>query len=378
MNSTIPLNWRQIAGQVVAYKLFLLWLVLIAAKLVPGMFSTPAYTANFHWPEAKAPGLEERFKTWDSQHYIYLSNHGYKAGSPSTAFFPLWPGLISAADKALPGATLLPAIVLANLFSVGAFLLFYLLVRKEFGDEIALTATAFLVVFPGSLFYHLPYSESLFLFLALLLFWALKSDRRDIAMACALLLPMTRPVGFLCLLPVVTFIWENKKPWKDYFVYGAFFLGGLATYFMIMYMFTRNFTEGLNAQNYYLAGASLGKLLHPVEFLGSFLKGVKLGGILDSIFDRIFFVIFLMTLPLVYRMNKTWFVFSLMMGLIPAVTNSFVSYTRYVAVVFPLFVVAGQYFATPEMKPWRGLALAASLGLQLLFILLHSNNYWFG
>src|SRR5439155_9936318 len=124
-----------------AYKFFILWLVLASAQLLPNSFSFDGFNANFRWPEDKEPGLDERFMTWDGEHYLYLSQNGYHAGSPSAAFFPLWPALIWLNAKLLAGQTLIAALVLSNIFSLFAWLLFHQLVAVEYGDELADCAT---------------------------------------------------------------------------------------------------------------------------------------------------------------------------------------------------------------------------------------------
>src|ERR1051326_7158518 len=43
------------------------------------------------WPRVGGPVFASHFATWDSAHYMYLSETGYHAGVESCAFFPLWP-----------------------------------------------------------------------------------------------------------------------------------------------------------------------------------------------------------------------------------------------------------------------------------------------
>ena len=111
--------------------------------------------------------------TWDGEHYLYLSQNGYQAGSPSAAFCPLWPGSIWLGGKLLAGQNLIAALLLSNVFSLVGWLLFHRLVTAEHGDEVADWATIFLIAFPGSLFFQFPYTESLFLLLAMVFFWGI-------------------------------------------------------------------------------------------------------------------------------------------------------------------------------------------------------------
>lgn len=360
-----------------AYKAFMLWLVLASARLLPGAFRLEGYQANFRWPEDKKPTLAERFVTWDEEHYLYLSQHGYEAGSPSAAFYPLWPLLIWLGARLAPHQNLIGALVLSNALSLASWLFFHRLVALEHGDELADWATVFLVAFPGSLFLQFAYSESLFLFLILAFFWGMARERSLWIAVVGFLLPMTRAVGVFCAVPLLLHHWLHRKGSKDYALAAAIGAGWCA-YLLLMYLTTDNPLEGFVAQRYYAAGASVARLFDPIGFIQSVFVPLQLHGSVDSAIDRFFFVCFVAALFPLYRFSKVCFACAVAVGLIPAVTNSFMSYTRFLAVVFPLFIIAAQCFSEPRRTHRRWFVLASLFALQVLFLLRHMNFLWAG
>ena len=58
-------------------------------------FNKTVYLSIFHWPSFDVINTESYYKTFDSQHYLYLSEKWYsKYPSQHNAFFPLLPFFI--------------------------------------------------------------------------------------------------------------------------------------------------------------------------------------------------------------------------------------------------------------------------------------------
>jgi hypothetical protein len=366
---------RELLSALVAFKVLYLGFIVVSLLLLPGFFNHRGYSVNFHWPAEKQPGLIERFTTWDSEHYLFLAANGYVEGSPSVAFYPLWPGLIAAIGRVFAGQYWLAGLVLSNAFSLGAWLLFHRLVTLEHGEQTGDWATAFLIAFPGALFFQLPYTESLFLLLVVLLFYGMRTDNDRLIAIAGVLLPLTRVIGLLCILPIAIHSWQRRKVSISAV---ASIPAGFAIYLAIMVATTGNLFAGFAAQQHYKSHGSIAKLLDVPAFLSALASPGHLHGFLDSAIDRLFFLVFIAALVPIWRMSKPWFAYAVAAGLVPAIANSFMSYTRYLAVVFPLFVVAADVFAKPSRRGWRLVALASLLALQLLFVLRHTNFIWAG
>jgi Gpi18-like mannosyltransferase len=110
---------------------------------------------------------------WDAEWYIKISRLGYFSDQ-ATAFFPLYPLLIAgltalAGDFYRAGI----AMLIANLFSLAAFVGVGLLAAHELGAAHAARAVLVLAAYPLAIFLAAPYTEALFVtFAVFTLLWA--------------------------------------------------------------------------------------------------------------------------------------------------------------------------------------------------------------
>ena len=86
--------WLRVAGLVIVMKLLLFLTVILSLSLLPPIFDGDNYLKRFHWPTDEEPSQTWMLKTWDSTHYLYLSEEGYAEARGSAAFYPLWPLVI--------------------------------------------------------------------------------------------------------------------------------------------------------------------------------------------------------------------------------------------------------------------------------------------
>lgn len=153
---------------------------------------------------------------WDCGWYNGIVAQGYNtaplASGPeysraNWAFFPLWPLLVWAGTQT--GLTAETAgLVLANIFFAAALVVgvFYLAKRTATPPDLGLAA--FILCFPYSLYFSVPYTESLFALLALGALYTLTTNRRALACALTGLLAATRVTGIL-LFPVLVWCYSN-------------------------------------------------------------------------------------------------------------------------------------------------------------------------
>ena len=148
---------------------------------------------------------------WDSLHYLAISFAGYSGSSPSLppvsarpAFFPLYPGIV----RVLSGFGSSPALVLVMAYLVSltcfgaALVLLHRLTAIEIGAEYTKPTLLLLAFFPTALFYGIPYTESLFLLLAVAAFLAARSGRWAVAGVVLALASATRVQGLFLAIPV--------------------------------------------------------------------------------------------------------------------------------------------------------------------------------
>ncbi len=155
-------------------------------------------------------------------------------------------------------------------------------------------------------------------------------------------------------------------------------LAGYGTYLGLMYAWTGNALEGFDAQRGYPNSPSVGNVFRVKAYTTALLNARTLDGMVDSALDRVLFVLFLLSLPLIWRLNKTWFFYALPAGLVPALTSWFISYRRYILIVFPVFVVLAQLLAKTGNRFvfWYYVALLAVL--QAWAVMQFVNFGWAG
>ncbi len=143
-------------------------------------------------------GWQHAFAAWerfDALWFLRIADGGYRLGDGSAAFFPLYPLAIRAVSFVLGGAPLAAATLVSNAAFLTALFVTYVLTTAELSERTARTTVVLLCVFPASHFFLMPYSESLFLLLAVTVFWAARRGRWPAAGAAGALAALTRSLG---------------------------------------------------------------------------------------------------------------------------------------------------------------------------------------
>jgi Mannosyltransferase (PIG-V) len=170
------------------------------------VFDEPSLTRSLAEP------LLSPLARWDAAWYLRIAESGYGGSDVRAAFFPLYPMLVRAVAApfgASPGALLVAAYVVSLAAFLGALVLLHRLVSLELGRPLAQPALLLLAVFPAALFFGAPYSESLFLLLAVGAFYAARTGRWAWAGAAAAGAAATRSAGVLLLLPLAMLWWSS-------------------------------------------------------------------------------------------------------------------------------------------------------------------------
>ena len=346
---------------ILSHKLLLILLLWSAPTIWPSLFRDES-------------GVTRRFQTWDSEHYLHIAAYGYTPGAGHCAFYPLWPLCIKIGSYVTDGNLVVSGYLLSNIFSFIGLLVFHRFVSENHCLKVADRATVLLALFPGSIFFIFPYTESLFLLLIVACLFCLRRGHLISVALLAFLLPLTRAIGVF-IIPV--FLWEllrTKSPMKNYVIIIAP-LVGYACYFGTMYAFTGNPFEGFVAQQQYPAQPSVSRILDPAGFCDAFIDIRWSHDMLHSWLDRLFFVLLLASMYWMLRADTTYYVYSIFFGFIPALSNIFMSFTRFISLVFPLFIV----WAQSTKRRWLFWPLASiSLIVQLYFFLRHINGKWVG
>lgn len=149
--------------------------------------------------------FESHWVRWDAHHYLGLAENWYvNEGDPRfhIVFYPLYPLAVMIFRALFMGNTLLSAVLVSNVCLIISGVLMYELVLNEQDRSGARRAVTYLMFCPLSLFYSIPYSESLFLMLCLLAVVLARRRRFGWAIFCGALCAATRSLGVLVAAPI--------------------------------------------------------------------------------------------------------------------------------------------------------------------------------
>jgi len=123
----------------------------------------------------------------------------------------------------------------------------------------------------------------------------------------------------------------------------------------------------------YDAQPSISRIFDVSGFFYSFVHFNFVIDSLHSFLDRLIFVAFLLSLYPMLRLDTTYYVYAVFIGLIPAMSNIFMSYTRFSALVFPVFIVWARLTLRNRMLPVVAMLF---YGLQVFFLVLLASGRW--
>lgn len=192
---------------------------------------------------------------WDSEYYLAIALGGYEdphvdrvgdsfgtiapgtgfwpfivpqvTGTPrqgislSYAFFPFYPFLIrilalplSLLGLAPIAAATLAGVIISLLGTLAAAIAIFELASDELGEEGGLRAAFYLLIFPGSFFLAVVYTEGLFIGLAFSSLLLLRRGHRGWAVLLAVLATFTRAVGIVLVVPLLM-SWVRDGEWLE-------------------------------------------------------------------------------------------------------------------------------------------------------------------
>jgi len=261
------------------------------------------------------------------------------------AFFPLYPYLVKSLGwfgLDLPNAYYIAVgLLLSNLFFIVAMALLYRLIVLEmgFGEDAAKRTLGLLFVFPAGFFFASFYTESLFLFLALAGFTLALREKWLWAGIVAALGVLTRSQGVSLLIALV-WLYMEKRDWRLREIRASILWFALAPLALLAHFYDLYLKSGRIFAVFESMSAwgrvSASNLADPFRNLhGPSLDVFKI--------DLILFLLFLIcSLYLLWKWPfKAYGVFALLLCLLPAYTGLLVSISRYMAIIFPVFILLG-------------------------------------
>jgi hypothetical protein len=366
-----------------ASRLLVISALVFAARYVPAS-PLAAGESNLPW--------YQYLLRWDAGWYLQIVRDGYSdSGSDlvqnSINFSPVYPLLCKAAALlfGIPeGAAL---VLVSNALLVAGALLLFKLVREEYGDDVALYALAALCFFPTSLFFTAGYTESLALTLVAGTFLLLRRGRYVLASGLIGLATGTRLLSLALILPLAWELWRAySKELKRLAAVGLACLtlatSGVWLYTIYLWaafgrpqaiLTSKRAWHGAGGWEEWLRVITLQPFRHLADVWGV--------GFLPETLAPWFFLLFVLLLlffrkllPAPYTLYAAG---ALLLPYLMAGGNAgFVSFTRYLLLVFPVFIILGEVF---RRRAWLALAaLGLSAGLLFLHTALYAQAYWAG
>lgn len=291
---------------------------------------------------------------WDANWYMSIAVDGYHwlpGDQSNVAFFPLYPLAVRALGVVSGGRYLLAGLALSALFMCGGILFMYRLIRDEFGAEIAGRGVFLMAIFPTSVFFTAMYSESLFLMTSVATFYYARKGRWAHAGCWGLLASMTRITGLWLLLPLA---WEllsqNGFSLKKLAPGAACLLlvpGGVGLYVLFLYLkFDRPFAFAETQVSGW--GHELTTIWGAVaRDLGYLTQNGEYWVVYELLASAFLAACILLGLR---RLRGSYNIYMLVSLLAPVLSGTTRSMSRYILVVFPVFILMAQLTKKPATR----------------------------
>ena len=182
-------------------------ILLLGAIAVTIVGTIPAPTAEALW-RVSSNELVNLQARWDTDFYHQIATVGYHWDRSAflhqnVVFFPLYPLLMRWGGALLGGHPLLAGTLISLAAFAGAIALLYRLAVLELGEEKAWPVILLVSTYPFALFYSVVYTESLFLFLTVGAFYAMRRRYLLLAALAGCAAGLTRPNGFWLAVPLL-------------------------------------------------------------------------------------------------------------------------------------------------------------------------------
>jgi Gpi18-like mannosyltransferase len=303
------------------------------------------------------------FAKFDSYAYLNIATQGYdkaKIDEPHPAanwvFFPLYPILLAAVDQTVGlVGSLDPAIsgsILSNLLLFAALLYVYgLCIQHHLDERQARLGVILMLLYPTSIFYSLPYTESLFLLLSAASIYYANDKRYALAFLAAALSTVTRVPGFINLFFVAgTVILHERLSWRylRYLLYGVLSLIPMGLYLLYMKILTGDFLAPFHEQTlwYRLTAIPFENFIYYFKNPYFIAPGGWDNGLIAFVMSCIVFIVYLLFLALnggkmVREPRQLLFwVYGALLIVIPFSSQPWylASVVRYMMVCIPFFI----------------------------------------
>ncbi|OQX08997.1 MAG: hypothetical protein BWK76_22835 [Desulfobulbaceae bacterium A2] len=315
--------------------------------------------------------LIELHNRWDSYWYLDIARHGYytrgEQDISNVAYFPLYPLMMRAVGHLTGGDLVLAGWLISCVFLALAAVQLTKL-TQEFHPELEpVLPLLFLLASPPAFFLNAVYTESLFLFLSLMVVRHARHGHYLQASLWAALATATRVAGvFLCLLLLVEFI--RARGWRGLFHWHVWPLAlaplGIVAFFTYHWIAFGDFFLFLHVENNF--GRDFG-----FELKDFFARNNP--DLANTLLDLITAAWALsLALLALWRLRLSYGLYMLFSLGIALSSGTVLGISRYTMVLFPIYLLAAGIRSTVGRSAW----LLGSTLLLALDIIRFVNHYW--
>ncbi len=355
---------------------------MLANRFVPGLYGP-------EWQRLEDKPFLDMWFRWDAGFYTAIGTYGFnyivnhKAAS-DIAFMPLFPLMIQLLDTIFGCVGQLCAqnryawctgrecavvfgVMISNVALFSSAFLLYDLIRRQMGPAVAMRSVWLLLVAPNNIFFSGVYTESLFIFLALVTFQALVRRYFAVAVVAAGLASVTREVGLALYPALIVYAWNQAGRARllhliaaqaaplvffGYVIGAGVYVGDWLAYFKV------------NAEVW---GVSVGS--HVLGSFGPYFppyaakEFISLWGAGPTWFNLAVTLGYLLLAIPSFKQNPSFGLFALVAILIPVAGGTLISMPRFGGVIFPHYSVGAEW----ADRRWRQVALYAACSLAAAF-----------
>lgn len=160
------------------------------------------------------------WQRWDACWYSKIAAFGYEPRELSVNFWPLFPVLAGSVARLVGGSVALGGMIVSAISYVAAMVGLYRLVARDTDDETARRTMILITIFPSAFFLFAPFTEALFLALAVWTMTLARERRWLLAAIFGGLAGLTRiqgvflalPIGWEALAAAGLMVW---RPWRE-------------------------------------------------------------------------------------------------------------------------------------------------------------------
>lgn len=354
------------------------------------------------------------YANWDGRWYQRISTEGYTYHPDkmsSVAFFPLYPTLASFFVKVFGLRSEWALLIVSHMALIGAYFLFLRYQRTrtmESSEDDIQNAVLVFAFFPMTFFFRMTYTESLFILLLIASLLAMRKNASLLLISILIALTIAaRSVG-VALLPVfVLYLWETSTAKKDFIKKSVIYIPlcflGLAAYMTFLALaffdplaFSQTQKHWVHRHDLVTVWDKLAALVTLQPLRDNFDPNNTnywenpRNGFLEWLNIRLLnlFYWFFAVVLIIIGWRKKWInryeiTLSLFLLAIPALTigisQSMTSQGRYIAVVFPVYIVLGKMFTISFRLSQRTTSVLVAVMLLFLFVYtsLFASWYWF-